>query len=153
MRDALFDEGSGSSRPATEKEAPKSATSEENPAPLSVLVVDDEPLIRWSLKKGLTKRGHEVVEARTGAEALESIGQDPHRFSVVVLDYRLPDRQDLSLLADVRQLLPEATVLMMTAFGDTDMRSGALALGARAVVDKPFQVSQLVALIESPAVR
>jgi DNA-binding NtrC family response regulator len=118
-------------------------------APLSVLVVDDEPLIRWSLNKGLTRRGHEVVEARTGAEALQSIGSTADRFGVVILDFKLPDRQDLTLLADVRELLPRAVVVMMTAYGDEDMRSGALALGALAVIDKPFQVSQLIALIES----
>ena len=152
MREVLFGEGSGSSGASKERGAPKSAVLVENPPHLSVLVVDDEPLIRWSLKKGLTKRGHDVVEAETASEALESIGTDPDRFGVVILDYRLPDRQDLSLLADVRRRLPRATVVMMTAFGDADMRAGALALGARAVIDKPFQVSQLIALIESPTV-
>jgi DNA-binding NtrC family response regulator len=126
------------------------AMTAENPAGLSVLVVDDEPLIRWSLNKGLTRRGHDVVEARTGAEALQSIGTTPDRFAVVLLDFRLPDRQDLTLLADVRRRLPKAAVIMMTAYGDADMRSGALALGARAVIDKPFQVNALIALIESP---
>ena len=132
--------------------AAKSSSLGENHAPLSVLVVDDEPLIRWSLMKGLTRRGHEVVEAASGAEALEAIGEDPNRFHVVVLDYRLSDRQDLSLLADVRHRLPRAMVLMMTAYGDAEMRTGALAMGARAVVDKPFQVSEMIALIESPTV-
>ena len=152
MRELLFGGKMGSLNSAKQPGEPKSSTLAENPSQLSVLVVDDEPLIRWSLRTGLRRRGHEVVEAESAADALESIGSDPDRFKVVVLDYRLPDRQDLSLLADVRRLLPRAIVLMMTAFGDADMRKGALALGARAVVDKPFQVSQLIALIESPAV-
>jgi DNA-binding NtrC family response regulator len=120
-------------------------------APLTVLVVDDEPLIRWSLNKGLSRRGHAVVEARTGAEALQSIQAAPDGFRIVILDFKLPDRQDLTLLAQVRELLPRAVVVMMTAYGDGDMRSGALALGALAVIDKPFQVSKLIALIESAA--
>jgi DNA-binding NtrC family response regulator len=148
----IFGEGSVVSGARAERGAAKSATPVDNPSHLSVLVVDDEPLIRWSLKKGLTKRGHAVVEAETAASALESIVTAPDRFSVVILDDRLPDRQDLSLLADVRRLLPKATVVMMTAYGDAEMRSGALALGARAVIDKPFQVSQLIALVESPTV-
>ncbi len=139
------DDGAGHRPPV-----PNSSTRAENPSRLAVLVVDDESLIRWSLKRGLMKRGHEVVEAATASAALESIGEDPNRFAVVVLDYRLPDRQDLSLLADVRRRLPHATVVMMTAFGDLAMRNGALALGARAVVDKPFQVHELIALVESP---
>ena len=133
-----------------QKGAVRSSTVSEKPARLSILVVDDEPLIRWSLMKGLTRRGHEVVEADAGAAALEAIGADPNRFNVVVLDYRLPDRQDLSLLADVRRRLPHAAVVMMTAFGDAEMRAGAMTLGARAVVDKPFQVNQIIELIESP---
>jgi DNA-binding NtrC family response regulator len=113
-------------------------------------VVDDESLIRWSLRKGLMKRGHEVVEADSAKTALDCI-VGGGRFGVVILDYRLPDRQDLSLLAEVRRLLPDATVVMMTAFGEDDMRAEAVALGARAVVDKPFQVNELIALVESTA--
>jgi DNA-binding NtrC family response regulator len=115
-----------------------------------VLIVDDEPLIRWSLRRGLVQRGHHVAEAGDGAEALRQIAADPTRFGVVVLDYRLPDTEDLSLLRDIRRLAPAAAVLMMTAFGDVQMRSDALALGARIVIDKPFQVSAVVALVESP---
>jgi two-component system KDP operon response regulator KdpE len=152
MREVVFGEIAGASGLVGQRVAPKSAALPENPPHLSVLVVDDEPLIRWSLRTGLTRRGHEVVEAKSAGDAIHAIGTDSDRFHVVVLDYRLPDRQDLSLLADVRRLLPRAVVLMMTAFGDADMRAGALALGARAVVDKPFQVGQLISLIEAPAV-
>jgi DNA-binding NtrC family response regulator len=114
------------------------------PPGASVLVVDDEPLIRWSLRKGLSSRGYQVAEAETGAQALDLLRADPRRFSVVILDYRLPDRQDLSLLSDVRRLAPDSAVWMMTAYGDAEMRAGAIALGARAVVDKPFQVHAFI---------
>lgn len=150
MRTRFSGEISRFSAAPGDRTAAKPAALAENPAHLSVLVVDDEPLIRWSLNKGLTRRGHKVVEARTGAEALEAVGEAPERFGVVILDFRLPDRQDLTLLADVRRLLPKAIIVMMTAYGDADMRSGALELGARAVIDKPFQVSELIALVESP---
>lgn len=121
------------------------------PAGASVLVVDDEPLIRWSLRKGLSSRGYQVAEAETGAQAVELLAANPGRFSVVILDYRLPDRQDLSLLSDVRQLAPESAVWMMTAYGDAEMRAGAVAIGARAVIDKPFQVHALIERIETSA--
>jgi len=118
------------------------------PACGAVLVVDDEPLIRWSLRKGLTKSGYDVVEAGSAAHALAVMSANPQKFGVVILDYRLPDRRDLSLLREVRQLLPDATVLMMTAYGEEEMRAQAFALGVRAVVDKPFQVTKLVALVD-----
>jgi DNA-binding NtrC family response regulator len=121
----------------------------ENPSTLHVLVVDDEPLIRWSLRHGLVRRGHQVTEAGDAAQALNILSRDPDRFDAVILDYRLPDRQDLSLLTEVRQLAPHATVWMMTAFGDGEMRAEALALGARGVIDKPFQVTTVVSIVES----
>ncbi len=125
------------------------AISDTHPAGLRVLVVDDEPLIRWSLRRGLGKRGHVVAEAGQATDALERIRRAPEPFDVVILDYRLPDRQDLSLLADVRALTPTSAVFMMTAYGDAGMHSQAVAMGALAVVDKPFQVHAFIELVES----
>ena len=125
-----------------------SADREKNHA-LEILVVDDEPLIRWALRRGLDGRGHKVSEAADAAGALQQLSADPDRFAAILLDYRLPDRQDLSLLIDVRQLSPRTHVFMMTAFADAGMRAQALAAGACAVIDKPFQVRDVIAMIES----
>ena len=121
----------------------------EKPAHLSILIVDDEPLIRWSLREAFRVRGHKVATAGTGAEALATVNAAPEGFDVVILDYRLPDRQDLSLLDDVQRVSPKSLVLMMTAFADDDMRTRAFDRGVRAVVDKPFQVKSFVSLVES----
>ncbi len=114
-----------------------------------ILVVDDERLIRWSLRQGLTREGFGVEEAADAASTLQLLAEDPQRFSAVILDYRLPDRQDLSLLRDIRRQAPAVPVLMMTAFAEPLMRSEALALGAIGVIDKPFQVSDVIALVRS----
>jgi len=53
-------------------------------------------------------------------------------------------------LREIRQMAPASAILMMTAHGDAQMREEALALGARVVIDKPFQVSDVVSLVESP---
>jgi DNA-binding NtrC family response regulator len=116
---------------------------------LRVLVVDDEDLIRWTLSKALRRRGHVVVEAGDGESGLAAISNSTAPFDVVLLDYRLPDRQDLTLLEDVRRASPDSVVYMMTAFGDRDMRTHAADCGARAVVDKPFRVADFVTLVES----
>jgi len=121
----------------------------ENPAPLAILVVDDEPLIRWSLREALRGHGHTVSTASTGAEALRVVADATSVFDVMILDYRLPDRQDLSLLEDLQRVSPTSAVLMMTAFADDDMRTRALARGVRAVVGKPFQLKSFVSLVES----
>ncbi|HXT68747.1 MAG TPA: response regulator [Vicinamibacterales bacterium] len=128
---------------------PVSSRSGENSPIRRVLVVDDEPLIRWSLRTGLSRRGHQVAEAADGANALKLLSADPEQFHVVLLDYRLPDRQDLSLLRDVRRTCPSCAVIMMTAFADEQMRAEALACGARAVIDKPFQVAAVISMVES----
>ena len=116
---------------------------------LNVLVVDDEPLIRWSLRTGLSRRGHVVTEAADGASALKALSTDPDGFQVVLLDYRLPDRRDLSLLRDIRRICPSCTVIMMTAFADESMRAEALSIGAKTVIDKPFQVAAVISMVES----
>jgi DNA-binding NtrC family response regulator len=128
--------------------AQNAATPQKRTQPMRVLVVDDEPLIRWSVRRGLTRHGHEVHEATSAAEALDALAAKGP-FDAVVLDYRLPDRRDLSLLRQVRDASPESTVVMMTAYGEPGMREEARAIGALTVIDKPFQVADLVRLIES----
>src|SRR5689334_16545973 len=76
-------------------------------ATLRVLVVDDEPLIRWCVAETLNQAGHTVMEAPDAAATLQLLGHRPAP-DVVLLDFRLPDSQDLRLLADVRRLAPSA---------------------------------------------
>jgi len=121
---------------------------------LRVLVVDDEPLIRWSVSEVLAESGHTVCEASDGASALELLAGGARLFDVIVLDYRLPDSNDLHLLESVRSLAPDSVVIMMTAFGTPEMVAGALKLGALRVVPKPFDVHDLARLVaEAPRSR
>ena len=118
---------------------------------LHVLVVDDEPLIRWSVSEVLAESGHTVSEASDGASALELLAGGARLFDVIVLDYRLPDSNDLQLLETVRGLAPDSTIIMMTAFGTPEMVAGALKLGAFRVVPKPFDVHDMARLVaEAP---
>ena len=113
---------------------------------LRVLIVDDEPLIRWSLAETLEQSGHAVVEAGDAQSAIRSVSAgDP--FDVVLLDYRLPDSNDLNLLATIRKLAPASAVIMMTAFGTPEVLTGALKLGVYQVIPKPFEVHEVAALV------
>jgi DNA-binding NtrC family response regulator len=114
-----------------------------HPSHLQVLVVEDEPLIRWSIAETLERMGHTVAEADDAESAIRMLADGPDRVDVVLLDYRLPDSNDLKLLARIRQLAPHSAVLMMTAYGTPDVTRGALELGAYAVVDKPFDMQDL----------
>jgi DNA-binding NtrC family response regulator len=109
---------------------------------LRVLVVDDEPLIRWSIAETLGAAGHRVTEAQDAASALKAMTDEPDP-DLVVLDFRLPDSNDLGLLARIREMAPATSVIMMTAFGTPDMTAGALKLGASKVLSKPFNMHDL----------
>jgi DNA-binding NtrC family response regulator len=113
------------------------------------LVVDDEPLIRWSLCETLTARGFEVVEAGDARSARGWLA-DSAPFDVVFLDLRLPDSNDLGLLRLVRGAMPHARVILMTAYGTHEVEQEAVQLGAFAVVHKPFEMNDVVEFAASP---
>ena len=117
-----------------------------NSAP-SVLVVDDEALIRWTLAETLGERGYAVTEAGDARMALSAIEHADEPFDVVLLDYRLPDSADLRLLEKVRRLVPKARVIMITAHNSPELAQGAAALGAYRVISKPFEVESLADLV------
>ena len=107
---------------------------------LCVLVVEDESLIRWSIAETLAQSGHSVVEAGSASAAVQALRDAATPIDVVVLDYRLPDSDDLELLANIRRMSPDSAVLMMTAFGAPDVTQGAIDLGAHRVLNKPFDM-------------
>ena len=114
--------------------------------PVHVLVVDDEPLIRWSIAESLGDLGFDVEEATDAASALRIVTNTALPFGVVIVDLRLPDMQDLSLLGTIRQLLPRAHVILMTAFGTPEVIADAKAMGAD-VLAKPFELKELNGLV------
>jgi DNA-binding NtrC family response regulator len=116
---------------------------------LSVLVVDDEMLIRWSISEALLGSGHRVVEAGSAEGAHEAVGSADAPIDVVLLDYRLPDSTGLTLLKEIRETLPESAVVLMTAYGTRELVSDALSLGVFRVLDKPFDMHSLDALVRS----
>jgi two-component system response regulator AtoC len=117
-------------------------------SPATVLIVDDEALIRWSLSETLGDRGYTVTEAEDGRAALAAIAKATEPFDVVLLDYRLPDSADLRLLERVRALAPTSQVIMITAHNSPELAQGAQALGAYRVISKPFEVDNLAALVK-----
>ena len=114
---------------------------EKSPA-LRVLVVDDELLIRWAMAETLGHAGHTVIEAEDGAAAVRALtAAEP--FDAVFLDWRLPDSNDLTLLANIRRISPQSPVILMTAFGTPEVTRAALDLGVSRVLSKPFEMHDL----------
>ena len=116
---------------------------------VSVLVVDDELLIRKSLSKVLRARGFMVETASTGAEGLDKV--NALRPQVMILDMRLPDTDGLSVLRRVRQLDPLLQVIVITAFGDVQSAVDAMKLGACDFLRKPYEMEDIALATESAA--
>lgn len=89
----------------------KSVMGREDP---SVLLVEDEKLLSWSLASSLSKWGFEVYPVFTGGDALAQI--EKSGFDVVLLDYRLPDLDGLAIAGMVRKRQPDAVIFLLTAF-------------------------------------
>lgn len=119
---------------------------EKSPA-LRVLVVEDELLIRWSIAETLAHAGHTVIEAEDGAAAVRALTALAEPVDAVFLDYRLPDSNDLTLLANIRRLSPHSPVILMTAYGTPEVTKGALDLGVYRVMSKPFEMHELEELL------
>ena len=117
--------------------------------PLRVLVVDDEPAIRELLSRSLGRRGHSVIEAREGAEALRLIEAD-QEIDVIVSDVRMPGLDGAALLARLRETRPELARRVVFITGDAiSARPPILEDEDLPVVLKPFQLDAVAALVEA----
>ncbi|MCC6651383.1 MAG: sigma-54-dependent Fis family transcriptional regulator [Candidatus Eisenbacteria bacterium] len=114
---------------------------------ISVLVVDDELLIRKSLGKVLRARGYTVDLASTGAEGLEKVAS--LRPQVMILDMRLPDTDGLTVLKGARELDPLLQVIIITAYGDVQTAVDAMKVGACDFVRKPYEMEDIVLAVDS----
>src|SRR5437899_2649403 len=117
----------------------------------SVLIIDDEPVIRESLQTILEMEGYRVETAGDGEEGLARIAGEP--FDVVLLDYALPGRNGLEVLAEVRAHDPQLAVIMVTAFGTVENAVRAMQVGAVNFVQKPWDNEKLLADIRNAVLR
>ena len=107
-------------------------------ARLRVLVVDDEMLLRWSVGEALRSCGHTVFEASDAAAALRALAQGG--IDAVLVEYWSSERDNFPLLEMVGALTPAAVVVLTTACAIEGLKEQAWALGAAALVHKPFDV-------------
>ncbi len=113
----------------------------------TVMVVDDELLIRKSLSKVLRARGFRVEVASTGGEGIEKVAEVHPQ--VMILDMRLPDTDGLSVLKKVREMDPLLQVIVITAFGDVQSAVDAMKLGACDFLRKPYELEDIALAVES----
>jgi DNA-binding NtrC family response regulator len=111
----------------------------------TLLIVDDEELVRWSLRERFTRDGYIVIEAGTAAGAIDQVSP---AVDLVLLDYRLPDGDGLTVLRRIKEMTPDTPVILMTAFSTVENAVEAMKHGAYHYLNKPFNLDDVSAMVE-----
>jgi two-component system chemotaxis response regulator CheY len=115
-----------------------------------ILLVDDDSLVRVTLRKMLTSARHAVIEVGSGVEAEELAAG--RAIDLVITDILMPDKEGLSLLRDIKRNRPNLKIIAISGGGRTGAYSlleAATQLGADAVLRKPFAMAELLATVSS----
>jgi DNA-binding NtrC family response regulator len=112
----------------------------------SLLIVDDEEIIRESLSFVLKKEGYRVQEAANGRKALDLIREES--FDIVLTDLEMPEMKGIELLENITQLSPETLVVIITAYGSIDTAIAALRMGAVDYILKPVEFDELLVKVK-----
>ncbi|WP_108804854.1 sigma-54 dependent transcriptional regulator [Aquimarina sp. Aq107] len=112
-----------------------------------LLIVEDDVAFCTMLKTFLQKKGYEVYTSFSGGEAVLQIQE--HTFDVVLTDVRLPDRDGITLLEDIRAKNPKTQVVIMTGYAEINMAVSAIKQGAFDYVSKPFNPDKILQIIEN----
>jgi two-component system nitrogen regulation response regulator GlnG len=117
------------------------------PTTPKVLVIDDDNDLRYSLKRVLSGRHYEVLEAGSGEEGL--VMAEKHRPHVILLDNRMGGMSGMEALQHLRGINPNAMIILMTAYGTTQTTIEAMKFGAFDYIMKPFDLKKILTLTES----
>jgi two-component system response regulator HydG len=113
---------------------------------ITILVVDDEMMMRNLLKKILSKDGFKVVLAEDGEDALRILGNS--KVDLIICDMKMPVMSGFELLKIVKNKYPRIGMIMMTGYGDAYSVKDALLLGADEYITKPFKGYEIILVVE-----
>jgi DNA-binding response OmpR family regulator len=117
----------------------------------TILVVDDDLLIRTGLQRILSHQGYEVEQAESAEAAHELL---PRRFfDLVITDLQMPGQDGLALLRDIKQRSPHTPVIMLTAHGSMDVVVDALRAGASDFLTKPYKPQEMLTIVAREVTR
>ncbi len=110
-----------------------------------ILIVDDEPIVRESIRDWLQDAGYQVSTAESGEEALKMM--ETQDFSMVVLDVRLPGKTGIRVLKEIKEVKPQIKSVIITAYPSVELAIEAMKLGAVDYMVKPVAPDDLEKLI------
>jgi CheY-like chemotaxis protein len=113
----------------------------------TVLVVDDDHLVCWALRKELTNHRLNAFIAGSGMECMSAVREN--HFDLVFLDIHLPDANGIDLLKTIREISPETRVVIISGDGSFQGKERALSEGAVQFLEKPFDISAVARIVES----
>ncbi|MCS7190379.1 MAG: response regulator [Fimbriimonadales bacterium] len=111
-----------------------------------VLIVDDDDLVRETLRFVLEDGGYRVYSAASGAEALRLLEREP--IDIVLSDIFMPGMNGFDLLRQIRERAPETPVILITGYGNIEMAREALKQGASDFITKPYNIHEIPIMIE-----
>src|SRR5438309_6571242 len=111
-----------------------------------ILVVDDDAEMRRLVRDVLQERGHQVILAENGREALKRLGEGD--YAVVLTDLRMEEMKGIELLGEIKRTFPDINVILMTAFGSVETAVEAMKEGAYDYLVKPVKTEELIRITE-----
>ncbi|KPK35417.1 MAG: hypothetical protein AMK70_05370 [Nitrospira bacterium SG8_35_1] len=111
-----------------------------------ILIIDDEPIIRTSCERTLAPKGYAVTSAASGAEGLALLEKEP--FSVVLLDFKMPDMDGMEVLKKIQASSSSAKVIIITGYSNVDTAVRALRSGAYNYIEKPFTPDKILSAVK-----
>jgi two-component system NtrC family response regulator/two-component system nitrogen regulation response regulator GlnG len=111
----------------------------------TILIVDDEKSIRYSLKRMMEGK-YSILTAQNGEEALEQVKESSP--DLIIMDIKMPGRNGIDVLREIKSIDPKSLVIIMTAYGTTETAIEAMKYGAFDYILKPFPIPQMKGLVE-----
>ena len=111
----------------------------------SLLIVDDEKLVRWTIQQSMGQENYRVVSASNGEEALAKLSNE--HFDVIITDLVMPGINGIAVTQKAKEFNPSTQVIMMTAYGSSLDQEEARKAGVAYFINKPFQISEVKTLV------
>ena len=111
-----------------------------------ILVIDDEEIVRISCKKCLNPEGYDVNVAENGLEGLRLA--EANHYDLILTDLKMPDMDGMEFLSKMKEMQPEAKVIMITGYSTVEHAVKAIRLGAYNYIEKPFTPDTLITAVK-----